>query len=754
MIDLTVLNPQQRAAVEHTGGPLLILAGAGSGKTRALTYRVAYLIEHGTAPWKILAITFTNKAAREMKDRICSLAGAEGEEVWAMTFHALCVRILRRDIEKLGYKRQFVIYDEDDSMRLIKDSLKKLNLDEKHFPPRSVRAVISNAKNHMLTPKEWLEQAMRTDPDIRNQRYYDVYERYEKELRGNNALDFDDLLLRTLELFAENPPVLQYYQDRFEHVLVDEYQDTNYVQYQLVLLLAGYRKNICVVGDDDQSIYGWRGADIRNILGFETDFPDARVIKLEQNYRSTGNILDAANQVIAHNLGRKEKALWTESGAGEPIVLADTLDERDEAAVISNQTRGFIREGVRPGQIAVLYRMNAQSRVIEEAFVRAGIPYRVYGGLKFYDRKEVRDLMAYLRAIYNQDDDLSARRIINEPRRGIGEATVTLLSDWAAQNGISFLNAALSAEDAPLGSRARKQIGAFANLMVDLVMAAGTQSPSELLQTVIDRTGYLKELEQAKTEENQARIENIRELQGAVTEFEQLHPDGSLSDFLENVALVTDYDAIDENGGAVTLMTLHAAKGLEFDVVFMPGMEEGIFPTTRALTDPESLEEERRLAYVGITRARKRLFLLHAYSRAIYNSRSSNELSRFVSEIPPRLLRSGSRRGEVRRVPPAGMMRSAYVQIPARPDSRAEGSAEAAGSKGALRVAGTNASPEGRRDAVLFKTGESVVHSIFKRGRVIRTEMMNGRQKVRVQFPDGKIREFDAGIAPLVKVED
>ena len=430
MIDLALLNPQQRLAVETTGGPLLVLAGAGSGKTRVLTYRVAKLIEDGVPPWKILAITFTNKAAKEMAERIAKLAGAEAAEVWVSTFHACCARILRRDIEKLGYKRQFAIYDEDDRLTLIKSILKELNLSDKEYPPRQVRAVISDAKNRMLTPAEWLKDA---GDSFRNKHLSEVYARYEDGLRGNNALDFDDLLLKTLELLASQPPVLSYYRDRFDYILVDEYQDTNAAQYELVRLLAGEKRNLCVVGDDDQSIYGWRGADIRNILDFEKDFPDAKVVKLEQNYRSTANILDAANQVIAHNRGRKEKALWTEAGEGEKITLYRALDERDEAAYIAAMAR---REAQKygAGQVAVLYRTNAQSRVLEEAFVRSGTAYRVYGGLKFYDRKEVKDIIAYMRALVNPDDDISTRRIINEPKRAIGDSTVEALLEYGREN--------------------------------------------------------------------------------------------------------------------------------------------------------------------------------------------------------------------------------------------------------------------------------------------------------------------------------
>ncbi len=743
MIDLSRLNPPQRAAVACTEGPLLVLAGAGSGKTRVLTYRVAHLMEMGVPAWKILAITFTNKAAREMADRVRQLTGEAGDEAWISTFHACCARILRRDIEKLGYKRQFAIYDADDSMTVIKSVLKAMNLSDKEYPPRAVRAAISDAKNRMLSPKEWLLDA---GDDARNRKYSEVYAEYEKALRGNNALDFDDLLIRTLELLSQNPPVLEYYQRRFEYILVDEYQDTNAAQYELVRLLAGTKHNLCVVGDDDQSIYGWRGADIRNILDFEKDFPEAKVVKLEQNYRSTGNILDAANQVIAHNRGRKEKALWTEAGAGERIALYHALDERDEAAFVAQMARKLMGQGERPGEIAVLYRTNAQSRVLEEAFVRGGVPYRVYGGQKFYERKEIKDLICYMRALVNPDDDVSLRRIVNEPRRGIGEATIEQLASYAAQNELPLMSAVLDADAAGLSSRARKLVGEFGELMVDLTDAMYEQRPGEFVRTLIDRTGYVRALEAARTPENESRIENIKELEGAVAEFERLNPEGGLSDFLENVALVSDADAVDEAGGSVTLMTLHSAKGLEFDCVFLPGMEDGVFPLSRALYDDDQLEEERRLAYVGITRAKKRLFLSHARTRMLYNARSANPLSRFVGEIPARLIADSSQRGESRRVPPPSHARTGAAP---RAGGRAlgiEGVQKGYGGK----FVGSQARALG--GVALFRNGDRVIHRAFGRGEVVGVEGEGADQKVTVDF-GGRTRTFSASIAPIIKVE-
>ena len=760
MINLSTLNPQQRIAVENTEGPLLVLAGAGSGKTRVLTYRVAHLMEKGVPAWKILAITFTNKAAKEMAERVQALTGEAGSEAWISTFHACCARILRRDIEKLGYKRQFAIYDEDDRMSVIKAVLKELNLGDKEYPPKAVKAAISDAKNRMLSPDEWLRDA---GDDFRNRKYYEAYRLYERTLRGNNALDFDDLLVKTLELLAEQPPVLEYYQNRFDYILVDEYQDTNRAQYELVRLLTGKKRNLCVVGDDDQSIYGWRGADIRNILDFEKDFPDAKVVKLEQNYRSTGNILDAANQVIAHNQGRKEKALWTQAGEGEKIALYHALDERDEAAFIAAMTRKLIAHGARAGDVAVLYRTNAQSRVLEEAFVRGGIPYHVYGGQKFYERREVKDLIAYMRALVNPDDDVSLRRIINEPKRGIGETTVEALQSYASSAEMSLMSAVLDVENAPLAARPKKLIGEFAELMIDLTEALYEKTASEFLEFMIDKTGYVRALEAVKSDENAARIENIRELQGAVTEFERLNPEGGLADFLENVALVADTDSLNEGGGSVTLMTLHSAKGLEFDNVFLPGMEENIFPLARASYDDELMEEERRLAYVGITRAKKRLFLSHARSRALYNSRSANELSRFVSEIPARLLTDGTQRGDARRVPPPSASHgfdrsggSGYYS------GRGTGAKPAAPSKPGLGIPGVQkgfgsfvgSQARSAKPIALFRVGDRVIHRSFGRGRVVEVMGAGEEQRVRVAFDGSVEKVFSASIAPIVKVSE
>ena len=752
---LDKLNPEQRAAVEQTQGPLLVLAGAGSGKTRVLTCRIAHLIDSGVPAWKILAITFTNKAAREMVERVDALSGESGKDAWVSTFHSCCARILRRDIEKLGYKREFAIYDEDDRMTVIKGVAKSLELNDKEFPPKAIKAAISDAKNRMLTPREWLKDA---GDNFRNRKLCEAYEKYEIALRGNNALDFDDLLIKTLELLSEHPPVLQYYQDKFDYVLVDEYQDTNIVQYQFVRLMAGGKRNLCVVGDDDQSIYGWRGADIRNILEFEKDFPDCRVIKLEQNYRSTANILDAANQVIAHNAGRKEKALWTQCDPGDKVGLYHAMDERDEAAFAALMSKKLINQGMRPGEIAVLYRTNAQSRVLEEAFVRAGVPNRIYGGQRFYDRKEVKDLIAYMRALVNPDDDVSVRRIINEPKRGIGDSTVEALALYAGENDLSLMAAVLDSEGAGLSSRAQRLVGGFADLMVELTEAMYSMSITEFTSALIEKTGYVKALEESKTEENQTRIENIRELEGAVSEFAKLNPEGTLTDFLENVALITDVDNLNETSGAVTLMTLHSAKGLEFDAVFLVGMEEGVFPLSRALFDETALEEERRLAYVGITRAKKKLYLSHAHTRMLYNARSANQLSRFVSEIPQRLIQEGAVKSQTR--VPMPPRRPSYEDAPrsgysSRPAPRAN--AEKPSGKPALNIPGLQKGFGGapsapQRSLKLFRVGDNVIHAVFGRGRVSEVSGEGSDQKVIVDFDSGARKRFSANIAPLRKL--
>lgn len=753
-MDWSSLNPQQRQAVETLQGPVLVLAGAGSGKTRALTCRVAHLLETGVPAWHILAITFTNKAAREMRERIDRLTGGMAGEAWVTTFHACCARILRRDIDKLGYERAFSIYDEDDQTAVLKELSRKLNIDDKFLPVREIKARISEAKNRLLSPDGWFQQSAR---DYRCQMISDYYREYEQRLRASNALDFDDLLVKTLELFSQHPPVLEAYRNRFSYILVDEYQDTNYAQYMLVRLLAGQTQNVCVVGDDDQSVYGWRGADIRNILEFEKDFPRCKVIRLEQNYRSTANILDAANNIIAHNEGRKEKTLWTEAGEGEPIRLFSAGDEREEAAWVCDRIHQAQQAGEKLGGMAVLYRMNAQSRVLEEMLVRAGIPYRVYGGTRFYDRREIRDIVAYLRVLVNPADDVSLRRIINTPRRAIGDATIAELARAAAQNGVPIFNAMLEPPET-LASRARKSVGDFAQLLTWLMALRESMPLSDFVQTLIEKTRlemqYLKE----DSEEARTRVENIHEFIGAVREYEEKADAPTLEAFLENVALVTDLDGMPENQQTLTLMTLHSAKGLEFDTVFIVGMEQGLFPSHLALVEGR-IEEERRLAYVGVTRARKRLYLSYAMQRMLFNQMQRNAVSQFIEEIPSRLLDDEWNRRAQPIVNPAVRTRE---QIVAARNAQAAARDFAGGRSDALHIPGVqqgfSASLASRfaaqaRQVALFQPGDRVLHRKFGEGDVLEVRGKNGDCRVVIEFAAYGIKEFVASIAPIVKVD-
>ncbi|MDF2890154.1 MAG: pcrA2 [Clostridia bacterium] len=638
MNDLQMLNPEQKEAVLHTEGPLLILAGAGSGKTRVLTYRIAYMIEEkGINPWNILAITFTNKAAKEMKERVGHLIGST-QDMWISTFHASCARILRKDIERLGdYKSNFVIFDTKDQEAVIKDCLKELNLNEKNFPFKAVSATISNAKNLLEDPIRFSQKNMH---DIRSRKIADIYTLYQKKLKKNNALDFDDILFKVVELLANNPDILAYYQNKFKYIMIDEYQDTNFCQYRLVSLLAKQHQNLCVVGDDDQSIYSWRGADIGNILNFEKDFPNAKVIKLEQNYRSTQTILDAANAVIKNNFGRKSKKLWTENETGGSIQFYNAMDEWGEANFISSEIKQLQEAyGKRLNEFAVLYRTNAQSRVIEEAFMSHGIPYRIIGGFKFYDRKEVKDVIAYLRLIQNPDEDVSLKRIINIPKRGIGNTTLEAIQSYARQNDDSLFGALLSIDS--IGGVSKKALGninEFVKLISGLMAAAEIKKPSEVLKELLDKSGYLDSLQKEGDEDSLTRAENIRELLSATLEFESKNPDANLQQFLEQMALMSDIDNLETEAEAVVLMTLHSAKGLEFPVVFMSGMEEGVFPSQRSYFEEHQMEEERRLMYVGITRARESLYLTAAFERTIFGSTTYNIVSQFIKEIPKDLI--------------------------------------------------------------------------------------------------------------------
>ena len=754
---LDSLNPQQRLAAETLEGPVLILAGAGSGKTRALTYRIANLIDHGVQPWHILAITFTNKAAKEMRERVSALVGESGEEVWVSTFHSMCARILRRDIEKLGYTRSFTIYDDDDQTSVIKEILKKLNIDDKLLPVREIKTRISGAKDKLLSPDEWFAQS---EKDFRAQLFHDVYSAYEQKLRTSNALDFDDLLVRTLELFADHPPVLDSYRQRFRYVHVDEYQDTNFAQYSLVKLLTSESRNLCVVGDDDQSIYGWRGADVHNILDFEKDFPDATVIKLEQNYRSTANILDAANQVIAHNVGRMEKVLWTESEAGEPIKLFNAGDEREEAAWICDRIQQMhLKKQAENGDIAILYRSNSQSRVLEEMLVRAGIPYRIYGGLRFYDRKEVKDIVAYLRCIVNPSDDVSLRRIINNPKRSIGDSTVAELVRHAAEKEMPLYSALADIPDT-LSARPKKCVSDFGDLMNELVLTLEDMGVSEFVNYVVERTGLKAQYEKDQSEEGQNRVENINEFLGAVSEYEQAADNPSLSDYLENVALISDLDNATGESKAVTLMTIHSAKGLEFPVVFLTGMEEGIFPNGRCMGDDEKLEEERRLCYVAITRAQKRLHISYAAQRMLYNQVNYNAPSRFIGEIPKRLLDDQLISTRERSFP--GAMASYQHPTPKRtPRYQATAAGIGQGSS-ALGIPGVQKgfTPSAARSLPLasvgnlFKKGDRVMHRKFGEGNVVAIQGSGADARITISFVAYGIKEFALSIAPIVKVNE
>lgn len=650
------LNSMQQEAVFCTEGPLLILAGAGSGKTRVLTHRAVCLIEEkGVNPYHILAITFTNKAAQEMRERIDKLVGFGSESIWVSTFHAACVRILRRYIDRLGYDNHFTIYDADDQKSLMKDVCKRLQIDTKIYKEKAFLGVISSAKDELISPEEFTRRAA---GDFVKERQAAVYREYQAALRKNNALDFDDLIMKTVELFQHDAEVLNSYQERFRYIMVDEYQDTNTAQFELVRLLAAKYRNLCVVGDDDQSIYKFRGANIKNILNFEEIYPDAKVIKLEQNYRSTQNILNAANFVIANNEGRKEKKLWTENGEGEKINFRQFDSALEEADYVVRDIRQKVQEGkCSYGDCAILYRTNAQSRLFEERFVVSNLPYRVVGGVNFYARKEIKDLLAYLKTIDNGRDDLAVRRIINVPKRGIGATTLGRVQEYAADNGMSFYNALKMADDIQSIGRAGVKIKPFVTLIQSMRSKVEYLSVSQLLQDVIDETKYVKELEAENTEESRARIENIDELISKAVTYEETAEEPTLSGFLEEVALVADIDNLQQGNDYVVLMTLHSAKGLEFPNVYLVGMEDGLFPSYMTIIsdDPMDIEEERRLCYVGITRAMTHLTISCARQRMIRGETQYNKVSRFVEEIPKNLLggkvmdaRAGDASGEVR----------------------------------------------------------------------------------------------------------
>ncbi|MGB9661099.1 MAG: DNA helicase PcrA [Moorellaceae bacterium] len=729
------LNPQQRAAVCHRGAPLLVLAGAGSGKTRVLTCRVAHLLLEGVPPEAILAVTFTNKAAREMQERLEKMVGSDARYLWVSTFHAACVRILRRDIHLLGYKPGFVIYDTDDQLAVLREVLKELNVDEKRFPPRSVAAAISSAKNALYTPADY-EGAASTYAE---QKLATVYRLYQEKLKALNAVDFDDLIMLTVALFQRNPLVLRHYQQRWQHILIDEYQDTNHAQYVLVRLLAGDGKNLCVVGDPDQSIYGWRGADIGNILAFEEDYPDARVILLEENYRSTWPILQAANEVIKNNTGRKEKRLWTRRREGELLHLYEAENEQDEAFFIAREIYRRHREENRPlGAFAVLYRTHAQSRALEEAFIKMGLPYEIVGGLKFYQRKEIKDILAYLRVIANPADSLSLKRIINVPRRGIGEGTWVKLELFSQGKGITVLDALKEPERIPgLLSRQATTLKELGRLLDKLRQEKDIWPITAIVETILQETGYLAELEAEKTPEAQARLENLRELLTVTRAYDAQAEDKGLEGFLAQVALVAEADTY-VGGEAVALMTLHTAKGLEFPVVFLAGLEEGVFPHVRSTTDPEELEEERRLCYVGMTRAQEVLYLTYAASRNLYGTTLSNPPSRFLREIPPELLHFWGQpevREEVRKEAESTLPRP---ELKVLPGGKGRGSPKPdAGVK---------------LPATSLSVGDKVRHAKFGIGVIVRIKGEGEDAQVTVAFPELGLKELLLRYAPLQKV--
>lgn len=762
------LNEPQRESVYHTDGPLLILAGAGSGKTRVLTHRIAYLIgERGVNPWNILAITFTNKAAEEMRQRVDKLVGFGAESVWVSTFHSACVRILRRFIDRLGYENHFTIYDTDDQKTLIKEVCRKVDVDTKVFKERSLLSAISSAKNEMILPDEF---ELNAGGDFAKMKIAKVYREYEAQMRANNALDFDDLLVKTVQLLQTQPDVLESYQERFRYIMVDEYQDTNTVQFQLVSLLAGKYKNLCVVGDDDQSIYKFRGANIRNILDFEHEFPDAKVIKLEQNYRSTGNILNAANSVIANNRGRKEKSLWTENGEGELIRLRQFDTAFDEADFIGEDIKSAVRQGGSYNDSAVLYRTNAQSRLLEEKFIAMNIPYKIVGGVNFYARREIKDLLAYLKTIDNGRDDVAVRRIINVPKRGIGLTTINRIQESATERGIGFYEALLAPGLIAGVGRSATKLDSFAALIEYFKTLAEEMNITDLLQEVIEKTGYIESLENEDKEEAKTRKENIDELISKAATYEESCQDkdekATLSGFLEEVALVADIDSLDEDQEYVVLMTLHSAKGLEFPRVYLAGMEDGLFPGYMSINagDREELEEERRLCYVGITRAEQELTLTSARRRMVHGETQYNPMSRFVKEIPRELLDTENKKFTQETEMPA--QQNTYAR--AREAFRAQAFAGALGGmtpaknqgvgkpltgsqalaslqKGSQLAAGGNG-PLG------YEVGDRVRHVKFGEGTVTDIKEGGRDHEVTIEFDSVGTRKMFAKFAKLVKV--
>ncbi|MEX2294461.1 MAG: DNA helicase PcrA [Acidimicrobiales bacterium] len=740
------LNPVQWEAVAHTGGPLLIVAGAGSGKTRVLTHRIAHLIrEHGVSPFEILAITFTNKAADEMRHRVSSLVGPVAEKMWVSTFHAACVRILRRDADRLGYPKQFTIYDQADANRLTGYVIRDLGLDVKRFPPRSIHATISAAKNDGLSAGQYADRA----EVIFERKIGEIFTEYQARLLRAGAMDFDDLLGNAVELLRRNPDLLEHYQRRFKHVMVDEYQDTNSVQNELVLLLTKQHRNVCVVGDGDQSIYRFRGADMRNILEFENAFPDVTVVVLEQNYRSSQTILDAANAVISNNLGRKPKELWTDRGDGHPIIRYHGDDEVDEAQWVTREIARLHDGGDhRWGEVAVFYRTNAQSRVLEEHLARHGVPYKVIGGTRFYDRREIKDALAYLKTCINPSDEVSVKRVLNNPKRGVGDSSVGKLDAYASARGLSFIDALRRSDDAGVGGKAAKGIEQFLYLLDSVADLAADDKPAPLLEALLERSGYLDELRAERTIESEGRLENLAELVGSAQEA------ASIDLFLEQVSLVSDADEIDGDDSQVVLMTVHAAKGLEFPAVFIMGLEDGVFPHLRSIGEPDEMEEERRLAYVALTRAQERLYLTHAWSRTLYGGTQYNPPSRFLDEIPERLVqaieqrrasRGGRTYGGGGSSGGGGFGGTGYGSGGAGVSASRERIVESA-----MRSKGTGPAKHGA-EAIGLKVGDDVTHATFGEGVVLLVEGQGDKAEIVIRFPGAGEKRLLLSWAPLKK---
>lgn len=727
------LNDRQCEAVKHTEGPLLITAGAGSGKTKVLTCRIAHLLELGVAPYRILAITFTNKAAKEMKERVTNLVGTQADSIWLSTFHSFCAKLLRFEVDGFhGYTRNFTIYDSSDQLVLVKDCLKKLNLDDKQFMPRSVLGTISSAKNVLMDAKAFAAKAS----DFYEQKVADVYALYQEKLRENNAVDFDDLLFLAVRLLQEKEDVREKYQSRFQYILVDEYQDTNHAQYALTKILAARWRNICVVGDADQSIYAWRGADIRNIIDFTRDYPDAASIKLEQNYRSTKTILHAANAVIDNNESRPKKTLWTENPAGNKIIHYQAQTEHDEADYIAGVIYNRHEISHEPyGNMAILFRTNAQSRVLEEKLMRYAIPYTMVGGTKFYDRKEIKDVLAYLRLLYNPEDSLSLTRIINVPKRNIGATTMEHVAAYAEEQGISLFEALSSTDEIPVTKRARTSLENFAAMIFDLLNDIEGKDVLSLIETVIKQTGYgdMLDKEAEHDPQGESRKENVGEFLSVAKDYMDSNPDGNLQDFLENVALVSDVDDFESSDSKVTLMTLHAAKGLEFPVVFLTGLDEGLFPHSRTLLDPAQVEEERRLAYVGITRAERQLYVTNAITRTMYGRISAYMPSRFLAEIPPQLMEDYHRK--------SAMPQSRTTAVP--------------GKQRVSILTKPVASSLPKKHAVIdtFAKGDKVRHKIWGIGTVLDVIGEGPNMQMKIQFPTKGVRQVVVKYAPLEKIQ-